>query len=787
MLHIRKTPPSAVSPYALEILPGPLPDGALFSSVRSSLDGFASLGRQIVLTRTLANRDGRLHLSQTVAAETSADLGMAVRFLTKLYGGRIAFRRPAAPSAAAGFRPSLFGSVSLVKHHCFQVKKPGELGTDTFTHSSSVVAGILLECGKAVLPGQTLTASCSFIGAGRSKIAKHILYAVRAATLSAEKSEELDKSFSDRFPFFGFRFQIATDADGETVKSVVEKNLSSFSSPWNAYVADWATDDFQRRETWFRKCQSDQLLAHGLALPIFEASLTPAAPRLFPAGEAVRANGSLVLVQSSEQGSGSHEQSPFLGKAFLSNILEDRAPFRLEAAKLKNGHGVVLGGTGSGKSYSTSWHIAFQAIASITAAEGKPRGDDYLVVDPHGSLVPNILATLGKFHAKRQASRAGREWAARIYRPAAAAPAGAPAAASSPWLLRADLRFNPLLSAYLPNEKDFSAEFSRHAQAVLDGLKGIWDEQSFGPRNEESINAGIRLFLLLNTKKPTHPYALPDLLPFFQGLRQSGKIPDKERVGLAALLSDPLLRPEIRKETETVRGILSGIVSALAENGSLLDSTLNKLGMFQGSLADVFGQGRPAADCPLGLRPLFLSQHEDARLHLFDLSELGYEEKGVVASFLLSYSYHYGTKKPKTQNTPAHNLYIDEFSSLAQGENLLLQLARAMPEMRKYKVNYCVFLQEVSQAGFAQVYPHCGYILAFSVDAKQRQMISEDFATGRPGEPPTIPADLANLERGRMCCFLKYASGGNALLTLEGFGPKDIPGLLVAPPAEFIR
>jgi hypothetical protein len=164
------------------------------------------------------------------------------------------------------------------------------------------------------------------------------------------------------------------------------------------------------------------------------------------------------------------------------------------------------------------------------------------------------------------------------------------------------------------------------------------------------------------------------------------------------------------------------------------------------------------------------NDYQRTNIHFFDLWDFTQKEKAIVSSFILAYSYHYGTVRDhkNKKNLTKTSIWIDEADVILNWANILSIVASELSQIRKFWFKFSFFYQSVDQEAFKLIYPNTGFMLVFSVDNKQFDLIWPDLNSWCFWKQLEAK-DIINNQRWRFYGFFKFVNWGNVTILIEGF------------------
>ncbi|EKD66120.1 MAG: hypothetical protein ACD_49C00064G0023 [uncultured bacterium (gcode 4)] len=763
-----------------EVFPRSINDiSFILTSIKNELNGLISINCEYSFKFVFFRNKSWIYLKQYISSNSDTWILFLLNFYEKLYSWNIAFKR-VKENLKFSISPKHYYSVWLENNHVFQIKKPGEIGLNTFSSSAWLIENILNE--SALILNQWEFIQFEFIITPNSydQFSKAFLYTVKEIWKSEEYKEELRWSFTDKLGFFLFDFNISHNLENEkNFWNILYKNLRLYDSNWNNYNYKYSNKNYPKLAKRYRKWQIDMFLAHGLVSLISEnnryiqklpSTIIPISP---------------ILALNNGTGKNKWEYKTFIWKWFKDLRLNNQEYLSFDKNFAKNNHSIIIWGTWSWKSYTTSQVIGFDIIKSITNDRinfekfGSPRSQ-FIFIDPHFSLALNIYKILEifnkdknyKYNSEFQVIEYQKEYDDKDiinhYLP----------------IKKIKLTFNPLFWDNL-NISDLSVflnEINKMTSACLDGIRATHSKASFWPQNSDILSTIIRLFIIFNAlrneanKKSNNKAEnykrilnLGDIHSLLEELEINKSLPDWLREDFKNSINCNIW--EIENIVKSLKRKIDYYLEQLKKNTGYLSSSINKVAVYWMELKETFWNWTLHTNYSLNLTDFFIKKdYNKTNIHFFNLWEFSINEKNIVAGFILSYMYHYWTtrnhidKKDLIQTS----IIIDEASAILNGEYILEIIASSLAEIRKYGFSLNFLFQSIDQKAFALIYPNIWYMFVFSVDYRQAEVILDDLNSWCSGKI-IQPNDIINNQRWRFYAFFKFVNGWNSTLLIEWF------------------
>ncbi|MDD2891996.1 MAG: hypothetical protein PHQ95_03445 [Candidatus Gracilibacteria bacterium] len=770
--------------FTYEVFPRRIEDETfLLASIKTDMNGLVNIKAEYTFKYLLFRNETGIYLKQYISSNSEAGISFLLNFYEKLYSGSIAFKKINDPLLL--HRSKHHYTVALKNNNVFQIKKPGEIGLNTFSSSTGLIENVLNEASLVLKQGEFIQFEFKIIPSTYDQFTKAFLYAIKEIGKSEEYKEELNSSFTDKLGFFIFDLRVCHNLDNEKVfGEILYKNLRLYDSNWNYYEYKYSNKDYPKIANRYKKGQMDMFLSHGLVSLISEnnryvkklpSSIIPISP---------------TLALNNGTGKKKGEYKTFIGKGFRDLRLNNQEYLSIDEGLLKNGHFLGIGSTGTGKSYSTSSVMGYDIVKSIIddrlnfEKNESPRSQ-HIFIDPHYSLAGNIYKILEVFNKDRNFKYNSELQITEYQKNNDNQPS---LNSLSIPLKKTKLVFNPLYSGSLnmSNPIECLKDINRMVSACLDGVRATHSKTSFGPQNSEILGTIIRLFIIFNvlrneankqSNNDTGNYKrmlnLGDIHDFLEDMEISKSLPDQFKDDFKEGLTHK--EEEIRNIIKNLKKRIDYYLEQLKKNAGYLSSSINKVSPYSMELKETFGSGTLHTNYSLNLSDFYIKKdYEKTNVFFFNLGDFSINEKNIVAGFILSYMYHYGTIKNHLdkKNLVQTKIWIDEASAILNGEYILEIIASSLAEIRKYNFSLKFFAQTMDQHFFSLVYPNVGALFVFSVDYRQAELILKDLNSGCSGKL-LQPNDISNNQRGCYYGFLKFINGGNATFLVEGFSMNE--------------
>lgn len=769
--------------FTYEAFPRRIEDEAfLLASIKTEMNGLVNIKAEYSFKYLLFRNESGIYLKQYFSSSSEAWVSFLLNFYEKLYAWNIAFKRVNNPTISS--KPDHYYSIGLNHNHVFQIKKPGEIGLNTFASSTGFIENVLNETALVLKQGEFTQFEFKITPNSYDQFTKAFLYTIKEIWKSDEYKEELKGSFTDKLGFFLFDLRVCHNLKNEQIFwDILHKNLRLYDSNWNYYEYKYSKKKYSKIADRYRKWQMDQFLAHGLISLISEnnryvkklpSSIIPISP---------------TLALNNGTGKKKWEYKTFLWKGFRDLRLNNQEYVSLDLDELKNQHSIILWGTWAWKSFSTSQIIGFDTIKTIMDDKQKfedgelfPRSQ-VIVEDPHGSIAKNFYGMLSIFNQETFLQNKGN-FQITEYVKSLNNKTLEENLKDLPFE-RLKLVFNPLYLKEIKtgNPDEFLRQVNKASESCLDSIKGIYDSSSFWAQNSDILFTVIKLFVIfnglkieanekLNTSKNNEGiriFTLSDIHKFLKYLEIHKGLPEWLREDFKRWLNSE--HCEIALEVAELKENIEYYLTQLQKNSGYLSSSINKVSDFSGGLKETFWGNEKQENYSLFLEELFLkNDYQRTNIHFFDLWDFTQKEKAIVSSFILAYSYHYGTVRDhkNKKNLTKTSIWIDEADVILNWANILSIVASELSQIRKFWFKFSFFYQSVDQEAFKLIYPNTGFMLVFSVDNKQFDLIWPDLNSWCFWKQLEAK-DIINNQRWRFYGFFKFVNWGNVTILIEGF------------------
>lgn len=745
----------------------------ILTSIKRELNGLASIKTEYRFKYLLYRDDTGIYLRQFISSDSEAGISFLMNFYEKLYVWNIAFKK--IKTLDWYLKASHYYSIWLESHHSFQSAKPWELWLNTFASSAGLIENVLNETALMLWIGEFVEFEFSIIPSSCDHISKEILYFIKEIGKSEEFKEELRSSFTDKLDFFLFDLKASHNLKDEAFFwDILYKNLGLYRSNWNHYEYTYSSKTYPRISNRYRKGQMDMFLSHWILTLVSETSrYTNKLPSLI-----LPINPALALSGGTGKKQGEHKV--FIGKWFRDLRLDQQEYVSYEASKCKNSHFLGIGWTWSGKSYSTSPIIGMDIVSSIVEDRIKfeknwsPRSS-HTIIDPHASLSENMFQVIEIFNKEKNYKYQSEFEIIQYHKEETNIKNTYPLP-----LKNVKLTFNPLYSKDLniADGSKFLKGADKLASACLDGIRATHSKSSFWPQNSDILATVIRLFVIFNTlrshtvtNKPGNYQRmlnLWDIHSFLEDMEIYKDIPEWSRKDFKEAMNYE--DEEVVQVSKKLKQKIDYYLEQLKKNAGYLSSSVNKMAPYVMELRETFWAGTAHNSYSLDLAEFYTKKDfEKTNVHFFNLWWFSFNEKNIIAGFLLSYLYHYATTRDHAdkKNLISTSVWIDEASAILNGEYILEIIASSLAEIRKYWCSLKFLLQTIDQAVFSQIYPHIWYAFIFSVDHRQAELILNDLNSGCPWKH-LQPKDIINCQRWRFYAFFKFTQGWNSTVLIEG-------------------
>lgn len=770
--------------FTYEVFPRRIQDeNFLLASIKTDMNGLVSIKAEYSFKYLLFRNETGIYLKQYISSDEEAWISFLLNFYEKLYSGSIAFKKVNSPLLL--HRSKHYYAVGLNHNHVFQIKKPWEIGLNTFSSSTGLIENVLNEASLVLKQGEFIQFEFTITPNSYDQFTKAFLYTIKEIWKSEEYKEELNGSFTDKLGFFLFDLRVCHNLENEKVfGDILYKNLRLYDSNWNYYEYKYSNKDYPKVANRYRKGQMDMFLSHWLVSLISEnnryvkklpSSIIPISP---------------TLALNNGTGKKKWWHKTFLWKWFRDLRLNNQEYVALELEELKNQHSIVLGGTGAWKTYTTSQIIGFDTIKTIISDKEKfedgellPRGQ-IIVEDPHGWLSKNFYGMLSIFNQETFLQNMGNfqitEYVKNMSKE------NIETNLKDLPFKRSKLIFNPLYLWYIKtsNPDEFLKQANKASESCLDSIKWIYDESWFWAQNSDILLTAIKLFVIFNALKieankkldtsknneDIRIFTLSDIHKFLKYLEINKSFPDWVREDLKRWLNSE--HCEVVLEVAELKENMEYYLTLLQKTPGCLSSSINKVSDFSGWLKENFWGNTNTENYSLFLEEFFLkNDYQRTNIYFFDLWDFTQKEKAIISSFILAYSYHYWTERnhQNKKNLMKTSIWIDEADVILNGANILSIVATELSQIRKFWFQFSFFYQSVDQEAFRLIYPNIGFMLVFSVDNKQFDLIWPDLNSWCFWKQLEAK-DIINNQRGRFYGFFKFINGWNSTVLIEGFG-----------------
>ena len=752
--------------FLLEVFPWTIPEGFILTSIKNELNALSYSHSTYTIHYLLSKEQDIPCIRQYIESSDSIWQSFLVNFYSKLYQQNISFIEKDSipfPERDGGY------SVGLNSHYVFQIKKPWEIGLNTFSSSSWIIENMMNEFSSLLNSGESIYFNFQFKPTSYSPFVKDILYSWKERNMGEEWKLELQSSFTEKLDFFLFDFHVQnTLGNQEAFQEILAKNLWIYEGKWNRYMYRYNEKYIPTLPERYRKSQVDQFLGHWLITLISSenTAISGNFSKILPIRQNILNNNGVYSGEESIQ-------PAILWKGYIGLIQNQKKYVALDKDKIKNPHSLILWATWSGKSYSTSQFLWFEWVKMIEEDIYREVKSTQLTIDPHNSLSRGMYSVLEAFNTEKnfkyqsnfEVKEFSREWISQD-----------PRKYNIP-LQHIELTFNPLDMGITSqrDEKNLIKNIQKTSIACLEGIKWPYDNSSFWPQNEDIIGTGVKLFVLLNYLRRQEEdkeeykglYTIWDIHDLLIHIEQTGGLRPDIKLGLAKALTHT--NPTIQNLTQQLKNKIQYFINQLQGSKNYLSSSINKLSEFAHSLARTFGRWVYYKAYSLNLEDLYLINQNTTQILLLNLWDYESTEKNIISSFFLSHSYFIASQKNHLNQAKLsrHSIILDEASSLLNGGNIIQILWKCLAEMRKYGVSYSFMMQSIDQKWFQEIYPNVWFILLFSVDMRQWKMIEQDINSGISGTHITA-SDVINNKLGSFYAFFKFKEWGNSTILIEG-------------------
>lgn len=763
-----------------EVFPRSINDiSFILTSIKNELNGLISIDCKYSFKFVLFRNKSWIYLKQYISSNSDTWISFLLNFYEKLYSWNIAFKRTK-ENLKFSISPKHYYSVWLEGNHVFQIKKPGEIGLNTFSSSAGLIENIINE--SALLLNQWEFIEFNFIitPSGYDQFSKMFLYIVKEIWKSEEYKEELNNSFTDKLGFFLFDFNIAHNLENEKIFwDILYKNLRLYDSNWNNYKYKYSNKNYPKIAKRYRKWQMDMFLAHWLVSLISEnnryiqklsSNIIPISPN---------------LALNNGTGKNKWVYKTFLWKGFRDLRLNNQEYLSFDTNFTKNGHSITLWWTGSWKSYTTSQIIGFDIIKTIVTDRinfekfESPRSQFWLI-DPHFSLASNIYKILEIFN-KEKNYKYNSEFLITEYQKENS---DKDMTNFNLPIIKVKLTFNPLFwdNLNISNPSIFLNDVNKITLACLDWIRATHSKASFWPQNSDILSTAIRLFVIfnslrneankkLNNKAEDYKRMLNlwDVHSLLEELEINKSLPNWLKEDFKNSINCNIW--EIENIVKNLKRKIDYYLEQLKKNAWYLSSSINKVAVYWMELKETLWNWTIHTNYSLNLINFFTQKdYNKTNVHFFNLWEFSINEKNIVAGFILSYMYHYWTTRNHIdkKNLVQTSVIIDEASAILNWEYILEIIASSLAEIRKYGFSLNFLFQSIDQKAFTLIYPNIWYMFVFSIDYRQTELILDDLNSWCSGKL-IQPNDIINNQRWRFYAFFKFVNGWNSTLLVEWF------------------
>lgn len=771
--------------HKLEVLPSKLEDnGLLLSSIKNELDNLWNTPFTYDIEFILKKENWIITLNQAIWSDEEVWLSYLLHHYSKLYKNNVSFIEN--DDFWSHLNPNHYINIGLKKHYTLQAKKPWELWMDNYISSASIIKGIVNEYKMLLKDWEFVSINFRYTRTSHNLIMKEMVYLYEELFLWEQWKEDLEKSFSEKLNFFEFEFQISSNTKNiNNLQEVISKNLSLYSSRYNSYIFKYSNNYYPTIKKSKRKWQIDLFLSNWLLTPIFEYNLSRNnAHRILPISNDIFLPYWNDLV---------YEKPYKIWNWNQTLIKNNQKPFYLDEDGLSNSHSIVFWGSWKGKSYAMANIIASKSIKII---KNNPIykgldvwGDNIVISDPHASLAKKYKDIISLF-LKVDNYKYKDELVMREY-----------------WLFdvneideledfkKVNIVINPL---YIPHLQDLSwipliNEISLHVEAIIESIKWPYNDGDFGSNNTYIIKTLSSFWILLNYKRHIEKM---EAIALWEDIEYKELLTIWNLYGMLLELKDWWLPMQLVNELSyflnhedmKLRDFAIGTKielkilekTSLKTNWVILDSSINKLSIYNGSFGYTFWKWAKPYEISVDLRDLYLKFHKETYTSLFNLEKYWMDEKAILSSFLLVYSYVFGTKKNiQARKLWAHHLYFEEFSSLIKWQNILKNLNRIIFEARKFFLSYCFFYQSHNQANFLDLFSNIWIVYLFSMDNALFDIIWRDLNSWCDDE---LKANqMINNPIGSYYIFLRYKKYWNKTMSIDvdDIGEENIKNYLI--------
>lgn len=643
--------------------------------------------------------------------------------------------------------------ISLKNSFYFSMKKPAteEISSSNYTYSSKIVQEIIDEYKNHILDSEELIIEFQYWYTEYSKLFKNILFWIKMIFQNNEENNEMFSSYTDKLQYVKFRFNIYTNSKNpDKLKDIIKKNLCIYGNKFNNYVIN-KKHIFKHL---YSKLMIDNLTAQSIIIPIYNSVSANNKTKIIPYNRNVVENWMIKIKEKNNW--------IIYWRINKNNTVENKTELYINKDDSKSSWVIITGQTGAGKSFSYLPIL----LGEIIKSDKETKNEKFICIDPNTSMIWNINNILWKYTKYNQSSKLKSTNYKKVK--------------DDKLFINKKLVFNPLLvkNLYLNsgNSNKFNDLLNFNSELILESIKGVYNESAFWANNEMIIKSIIELLILLNseiyskininnkndskTRVLFSIWDISNILNWF--LKEKTLIEEYSNIFNKIIVKEWVLWDKCEK-------ILIDIeyyIEQSKKNISLLNSSINKLKIFENSLKYTFWYG-DISNISIDLKDLLLQDNAYTEFIWIDLWDFSFLEKEIITSFFITYSYFYWLQRNQfNPHLPKINITIDEFWSIVSWENLIKNLASTLAQCRKYKLSYVFLYQDLLlQKWVKEIYENMWHIICFSISTKQADFLLSDFNSWTNIELET--KDLVNQNRWSFKILVK-TKNENITLSCHG-------------------
>lgn len=255
--------------YYLKIYPSKIDDNwMLINSIKSDINSLWIPDLWYWLETYLYKENGILITEQYITSNSEEGLSYLINFYSKIYSKKCLFSTQVNIELIQRQSYIHCYQTGLSNHGVLQIKKLWSLWWDNFSTSSSIIGSTFQELLPFINEGDIIKVSFSFSRWTYSMFYKDYLYSSKSKHMGEEEKDSFYKSFTDTQNFFNFRWSWEWNTAYNNTKSIIDKNLSLYSSSYNSYFLKSKKTVWDYISSSHRLLQGEALLSQGLILPI---------------------------------------------------------------------------------------------------------------------------------------------------------------------------------------------------------------------------------------------------------------------------------------------------------------------------------------------------------------------------------------------------------------------------------------------------------------------------------------------------------------------------------------